>query len=571
MLAERQTPPELLDAMEQSLKIAWQDLLQIFQHRREVLDLNANFHEKIGECLGKMSALEVACRDTMLPMEIDAIQEFLTKFKQLRIDVLASVMVSLKEGNELLAKLRETAVCGQLDSRPDSVKVEVKKSLTQVEMWLEELHDRRNSLEQSWQSRKLQLEQCLALAILSRDLTELEKNFRASKTTFESISIRLESEKEVAEALNDYVNFKQDVTAARDRALKITRSTEKLTSLGSFSGDDACAKAYEFLNECTEYLEYIDSREHLFSQMVEFFGKAEKALDTLRKLEEEASRTPREQLSQKKWVSRILNEISNLTAEPLRLGYALLDQIGRSNPDAFGVEKMIAELDNRKVILEEICEENNKYLRVTESLTEFHGSYEEISAWLVSVNKAFLRTNNVLGPSTPESKTFLRLHHQLLSDLQNKGTEINDLLNYTKNILTEVEEKDRQDVDQKVQTLHDTWTELRFVVENRVDLASNYLKFLHLAEQLAQMFASLETSLRSTPDELKLQHLGSSWSELKSAYSQLKAEGNSFIESISKVSELITSHSRLFVGENSSVPPILDRARYFGPARTRGR
>lgn len=539
MLTEKQTPPELLDAMEQSLLIAWKGLLKIFQHRREVLDLNANFHEKIGECLGKMSALEVACRDTMLPMEIDAIQEILNKFKQLRIEVLASVMAALKEGNELLAKLRETAVCGQLDSRPDSIKVEVKKSITQVEMWLEELHDRRKSLEQSWQSRKIQLEQCLALAILSRDLSQLERIFRVNKQTFESVSHRLDTKKEVFLALNDASSFKQDITATRDRALKITRSTEKLTNQGSFCGNDACAKAYEFLNECTEYLELIDSREHLLNQMHEFFDKAEKALNTLRKLEDETMRASREQLSQKKWINRTFNEISHLTSEPLRLGYVLLDQIGRSNPDAYGIEKIIAELDNRKVILEEICTENNKYIRITESLDEFHSSYEEISAWLVSVNKAFLHTNNLLGPSTPESNTFLRLHHQLLSDLQTKGTEINDLLNYTKNILTEMDESNHKNVDQKVKTLHDTWNELRIIVENRVDLASLYLKFLKLTDELKRTFDGLESTIRLAPDENKRLHLENSWSELKLAYNQLKAEGNNLIESVSKVNYLL--------------------------------
>lgn len=39
---------------------------------------------------------------------------------------------------------------------------------------MEALHDRRNLLDLSWESRKSQLEQCLALAFLARDLRELE-------------------------------------------------------------------------------------------------------------------------------------------------------------------------------------------------------------------------------------------------------------------------------------------------------------------------------------------------------------------------------------------------------------
>lgn len=48
-------------------------------------------------------------------------------------------------------------------------------AISQVERWLEDLHDRRRTLELSWQSRKTQLEQCLALALLTTDLRLLEE------------------------------------------------------------------------------------------------------------------------------------------------------------------------------------------------------------------------------------------------------------------------------------------------------------------------------------------------------------------------------------------------------------
>jgi hypothetical protein len=47
--------------------------------------------------------------------------------------------------------------------------------VSQVEHWLENLHDRRKLLEIAWQSRKTHLEQCLALALLASDLKGLEE------------------------------------------------------------------------------------------------------------------------------------------------------------------------------------------------------------------------------------------------------------------------------------------------------------------------------------------------------------------------------------------------------------
>jgi len=48
-------------------------------------------------------------------------------------------------------------------------------AILQVEKWLEELHDRRRLIETSFHSRKTQLEQCLALALLATDLRDLEE------------------------------------------------------------------------------------------------------------------------------------------------------------------------------------------------------------------------------------------------------------------------------------------------------------------------------------------------------------------------------------------------------------
>lgn len=536
LIAEKKANPKLLEAMEHSLDIAWHDLLRIFEQRRHVLNINANFHEKIGICLGKMSSLEVACRDTMLPNEIEAIQDFLNKFKQLRIEVLASVMVTLKEGNELLATLRETAMGGQCDSRPDSIKVEIKKSLSQVELWLEQLHDRRNELEQAWQTRKTQLEQCLAFAMLIRDINELQQQLRKLKVIYENRNHQLDSETSASNAHDEVVEWKNDAVVIRDRALKITRSTEKLSSTCRFD-NNSNNRAYMFLNECTELVEELDNYEELLSKIAFFFEKSEKTLTALRQLETESSNMIKEKILEKYTLTRLINDTAALVEEPLRLGYALLDRIGRSNPEAFSIEKRIVEIENRRIYLEELYSQYNlDYIKITQTLNEFYESCNSISGWLVSVNKAFLTTNNSMGKSLQEGKLFLQLHHQMLSDLEAKGTEINKLLSDTSQILELIEKEERDDVDKRVQKLRDSWDIIKTIVENRVDLSTNFIKFLQLAEKLAEMFKCVEQILQSSPDESKLSQMDELWARISSAYTQLKEDGNSFVEHISMVS-----------------------------------
>lgn len=55
-----------------------------------------------------------------------------------------------------------------------------------VEKWLEELHDRRRCIEISFRNRKLQLEQCLALALLATDLRDLEEILNDRRTALNS-------------------------------------------------------------------------------------------------------------------------------------------------------------------------------------------------------------------------------------------------------------------------------------------------------------------------------------------------------------------------------------------------
>lgn len=423
MLHQQNARPEVLDAMGQSLTLAWNDVLDLLKRRKHILDSCSNLHEKIGASTGKMSALEMACRDTMIPIEIESVQEFLNKFKQLRIEVLASVMVALKEGNELLGCLRELAQSGTLDSRPDHIKFEVKKSLTQVELWLEELHDRRNVLEVAWQTRKIQLEQCLALAIFAKELNDLETILRNRKNELESLPNLGDSEATAIHLLQNYIALKQDAVSLRDKALKITRATEKLVSSGCFAGDEACAKAYTVLSGCTEFLDTIDHIEHFLIQSKEFFAKAERALSILEKLEIEVSSSKYQTGSTEaiNIQSKVLHEIVELTQEPLRLGYSILGDIGRSNAQVTGIERVIEDIENRKVYLEDLCSMNSEHVvKVSQTLTTFMEKHNNILSWLVSIVEACLRRNNNMGKDLKGSNDFYKLHHQLLSDLEVK-------------------------------------------------------------------------------------------------------------------------------------------------------
>lgn len=85
-----------------------------------------------------MRALEMACNDTLLPIEIEAVKNFLSKIHDLRKNMLEALMGALQEGKNLLDRLKEIANEGTLDSRPDRIKLEAdhgKRVVINVSVW----------------------------------------------------------------------------------------------------------------------------------------------------------------------------------------------------------------------------------------------------------------------------------------------------------------------------------------------------------------------------------------------------------------------------------------------------
>lgn len=119
--------------------------------------------------------------------------------------------------------------------------------------------------------------------------------------------------------------------------------------------------------------------------------------------------------------------------------------------------------------------------------------------------------------------------------MQAKGSDINNLLLNVTEILNEVEDAQRKDIDHKVESIHTHWTELKNIVESRVDLVTVFIQFLQLADSLSNMFDYIEQVLQNAPEEEKLKQLDMVWGKVKPAYEQLKSEGARFMDETSKV------------------------------------
>lgn len=430
MIETRRPRAEILHDMETSMVRIWNDIGALMVRRKRIADINSNFHEKLVTSQSKIDALELACRDTMIPMEVEPVEEFLHKFRALRTDVLASVMATLKDGKELLTMLREIASEGSVDSRPDYLISDAIQAIKQVERLLEELHDRRNALETAWQSRREQLEQCLRLAVLTKEVNETEARLDARQDAMQVGFSLGESQEQVEALLSENSHLKHDAIDLRDRALRLAKAAEQLVESGSFANEETCARAYALLAKCTDFYVGTDRREALLGQAKMFFVSAAAALahvaDLEAGLEDIRQLPPKETVRQ---FTHILEKVNEATAAPLQMGYCLIDEVGRTLPEVSGVKRKIDELEHRKECLEKLCTVHAEHeIKISEKLNHFFDRHNQILSWLIANAEEFIKTNATLGTNLLSAQTFLQQHYKLLADLEVRNVFVSFLL-----------------------------------------------------------------------------------------------------------------------------------------------
>jgi hypothetical protein len=423
---------------------------------------------------------------------------------------------------------------------------------------MDKLHLKRQILEATFNRRKTQLEQCLALAILAADLRELEDAVRERRELLANThqlgktalcwicdaltTLNLGDSTSSAELLlNEHKKLLPEAKQLQERALKITKATEQLVASGCFAGEQATEQSYAILSATSDYYTDLQGREGLLERIVAFFRSAKAALDRLDQLENQLVSAKLPSTSQQliQLHAQCSKAIEDITNAPIAEGHAILDLVGRGRAGAEGVKRTVEELENRKISLDRLCvahrEEN---IRINKALNNFLEKHNEIYSWLVSVAEAFLQEHRNMGDDLPMAKDFLDLHNQLLNDLQTKGNEINALILTLPPILEYLEDNQRKDVDSKVEEMHERWINLKNVLENRLGLARIYVKFHMEADIVNREMDKLEADLLQNKDRVTddvLRNLEEKWESLVPLYQSAKNTGLTFIDQANKV------------------------------------
>nr|XP_033332552.1 uncharacterized protein LOC117223969 isoform X8 [Megalopta genalis] len=544
LISNQRPRAEVYAAMAETLGQAWHDVNELLERHKQILDCNVLFQCRAEECRESMRALEMTCNDTLLPIEIEAVKNFLSKIHDLRKNMLEALMGALQEGKSLLDRLKEIANEGTLDSRPDRIKLEADHAVIKVERWLEELHDRRQLIETSFRSRKTQLEQCLALALLATDLRDLEEILNDRIAALSSSCDQLGDSASSAELLLfELKKLQAEAKEFQDRSIKITKSTERLVSSGHFAGEQATEQAYAILGAAADYVNDLDQYESLLNRAIAFFDSARSAITKLDQLEIQLVTTehPPYSLRLARFHAQTVTAIEDVTSKPLTEGYGLLDVTGRGAPGAEGVKRMVEELENRKIRLLERCTAHEKEnLEISRIINGFLDKHDELRKWLMSIPEAFLQGHQDMGSDVAMAKDFCRLHRQLLNDVEQRTVEAERLEFEIRPIADRLEELQRMELESKAAELLSLWNRTRNLLAKRIELGSVYLQFHLDVDELTREIESIENELTRPADLLdavKVDELQRRWNDLQSLYLRLTGNGKAFLDAAVKIDD----------------------------------
>ncbi|XP_069984239.1 titin isoform X5 [Penaeus vannamei] len=537
LISTQRPRAEVYASMAESLGLAWKDLNAQLETRKQILDMGVAFHTRARQYSDSMDAAERVYTDNVLPSDAEGARQLLSQLHDHKRAILEASMYTLQEAQALLARLRGLATEGAtLDSRPQHIKTNIEFACSQIEHYLESLHDRRRFLDGLFSARKHHLEQCLALCLLYQDLTEAVTSLKQLRDEVSEHQGLGESQGNAEILLHEHLRRETAAKEQQDKCIRLLKTAERMASGGHYAGLEARSRAYSVLEAATALHETCDTRTALLQQSILFFKLAQTAMTKLDQAEVQVASLGGEGAQR---LSLVVGVVEEAIQPALAEGYAILEVTGgRNQPHNLGISLVVEELERRRSHLSSICvSSTEQVLQRTELSNAFLEQYNSIESWLVRIGDAFLQGHQDPGGSLSLARDFLHLHQTLNNDVMEKKREIDSLDTFLSKLLRDLSEEEAAGYQEKMQALKDHWDALKKVLDIRIAISDKYVKFHEDAEAVNNEHESLEQLLKEAHGEDIVPQVEAKWEQVQKLYLDLCNNGKAFCQDVKNVED----------------------------------